>query len=111
MVAMRGRSGDRVLRAARQLKDAGELTLSDAARICGFLLEVGDARGSRAATRLVGQITLACELQLEEIDVVLELARGLPDPQARDALLRFCERADMRLAAQRPTAAGSWARR
>lgn len=101
MIALRGRQGDRVMRAARQLQDAEGLTLGDAARICAFLAEVDDDRFPVAAARLAARVTIASSLTLEDLDIVLDLVANLPDQGRFTELLRFCERADLTAAAER----------
>jgi hypothetical protein len=97
LIALRGRQPDRVMRAARELQDTGQLTLGDAARICAFLADTDDDRYPRAAARLAARITLASSLDLESMDVVLDLVANLPDERRMAELLRFCEQADRAL--------------
>lgn len=93
-LALRGHQPDRVLDRARTLQDAGELTLRDAAQVCGFLAEHDDHRYSRAAARLAARLTLALRLDLDLLDEVLAAAANASQASNMAELVRLCDRAD-----------------
>lgn len=85
-----------------------ELTLADAAEVCGFLAEhePDSERTSRAAARLAARITMASRLGLEDLDNLLDLVANLPATDHLAKLLLYARRAEEALRRGAPHAPG-----